>query len=103
MQVKNASKVAIEIGHTVIAPGKVENISDTLLYQPRVQALKANGDLIFPFHMVDADTPAPAEQPVTKVLALHTDVTSPTEHLGIITSATMEPEVEVSKPRKSHR
>jgi hypothetical protein len=84
MDVKNASKVVIEIGHTKLIPGQVADISETLLYQPRVQALRTNGDLIFPF-IADAPPVAPVEPPAPKtvVLELHTDVPPPTEKLEV--------------------
>ena len=75
MNVKNASKVPIEIGHTSIAPGQVASIDDTLLYQPRVQKLRADGDLVFPF-IADVPVAPPVEPPAPKkvVLEIHTDV-----------------------------
>jgi hypothetical protein len=80
MKVKNQSKMPIEIGHTTIAPGKVVEIEDSLLYQSRAQSLRANGDLIFPF---EGEPPAPKPVQVgpevhkPKVLELVDDVKAP--------------------------
>jgi hypothetical protein len=96
MQVKNTSKEPIEIGHTTIAPEKVEEIDDSLLYQPRVQTLRACGKLNFPF--VEPPAPsAPAERPklTKKILDLVTEVKAPTESLVI------EPKIEGPLPEDS--
>lgn len=89
MKVKNNSKVPITIGHITIAPDQVEEIDDTLLYQPRVQGLRACADLIFPFDTEEraaaqVEPPAPvAPEPTPKrvVLDIHTDVPAPKDEV----------------------
>jgi hypothetical protein len=97
MQVKNNSKVPIEIGHTIIAPGQVASIEDTLLYQPRVQSLRASGDLIFPFtgETVASVQPAPVE-PQRRVLEIVTVVPPPTDNVDITMT-------EEEKPRSKRK
>jgi hypothetical protein len=97
MNVKNNSKVPIAIGHITVIPGGVANIDETLLYQPRVQALKANGDLAFPF-VAEVVPAAPVEQPKPKVvLNLKTEVKSP-ETVLVVSPKNEETKVE-DKPR----
>lgn len=68
MNVKNTTNTPITIGHTVLVPGAVVDIDETLLYQPRVQSLRASGALIFPF-VADAP-PAARSEPTVKALVL---------------------------------
>lgn len=86
MNVKNLSKVPIEIGHTTIGPNQVADIEEALLYQPRVQALRACGDLLFPFTGEPPVPPAPVEpfQPGRRALDLVTEVPPPVDQVEAI-------------------
>ena len=108
MKVKNNSKTVIEIGHTKIAPGKDEEVEDILLYQPRVQTLRAIGELTFPFTGEPPAPPAPVEpshkltfapapqKPLEKlVLETHTDVKAP--------ESKVELKEEEERPRSKRR
>jgi|GEM_PF-6900470 len=49
MRVKNNWKRPIRVGRQVIQKGKVEDVAEHLLLQPRIQRLKKAGKLIFPW------------------------------------------------------
>lgn len=66
MRVKNNWNRPIRVGRQIIAKGAVEDVPQHLLLQPRIQKLRKDEKLIFPYHEVVEEAPAP-KAPAAKV------------------------------------
>ena len=83
MKVKNNWKRPVRVGRQVLDKGEVADIPQQFLLQPRVQKLRKDGKLIFPYH---APVAAPAPE-VPKAAVLNVS-----DNVGVKDSVTVKTE-----------
>lgn len=82
MKVKNVWKRPIRVGRQTLDKGEVANIPQQFLIQPRIQKLRKDGKLVFPYH---EPVVVPAEPPKAAVLNL-------SDKVGVTDRVTIEEE-----------